>query len=292
VSEEAGAVAAVAVPLDVRITLARSAIQVIADDSGCDLLHIKGAAVDRSLRAVVASGTDVDALVRPEHVARLDLALRAHGWRVYSTFLHGSPFGHAQTYWHPTWGYFDLHRFVPGVRIPAADAFAMMWAESHGLALPGATGRVPALEMQATLLVLNAARNQMRDSDPVARWVDDAGLERAGVQKCVDRLRAHVAFAAAAGELEHFRGAPDYALWKVVSQGGSRTAEWWARIRAADSLREALLIAARAPLVNAEQLEHDLGRRPTPRELVAGMIDRWKRGARELAGSRSPRSTS
>lgn len=291
-SEEAQATAGVDVPLGIRITLARSAIQVIADDSRCDLLHIKGTAVDLALRPVAASGTDVDALVRPVHVARLDEALRAHGWRIYSTFLRGSPFGHAQTYWHPTWGYFDLHRSFPGVRIPAAEAFEMMWTDSHDLDLPGAGGRVPTLEMQATLLVLNAARNRTRDIDPVARWVDQAGLQRAAVQECVDHLRAHVAFAAATGELDRFRGARDYALWKVVSQGGSRSAEWWARIRAADSLREGLLLAARAPLVNAEQLEHVLGRRPTARELFAELIDRWKRAAREIVSSGSSRDAS
>ena len=60
----------------------------------------------------------------------------------------------------------------------------------------------------------------------------------------------------------------DYRLWKVVSQGGSRSEEWWARVRAAPNLGAALQVAARAPLVNVDHLAHRLGRRPTRREIV------------------------
>lgn len=281
--DDAAAEGGVSVPLDVRMRLARPAVQVIADDVDVEMLHIKGDAVDRALRPIVRVGTDIDALVRPAHVARLDAALRAHGWKVYSTFIHGSPFGHAQTYLHPTWGYFDLHRLFPGIRLEPALAFDVMWADRSPLDLPGAVGNVPSREMQATLLVLNAARDTVRD-DPIRRWIDEPGLDRADVNDCVAALDARVAFAAASGDLEKFRGERDYALWRVISEGGTRTQEWWARIRAADTVGDAVRIAARAPMVNVEQLEHDLGRPPTRRDIVAAFVGRWVRAAREATG--------
>lgn len=274
--------AVVDVPLAVRIRLARPAVQVIADEVGADILHIKGDAVDPVLRPVSSPGTDVDALVRPAHVARLDSALRNRGWRVYSTFAYGSPFGHAQTYEHSMWGYFDLHRHFPGIRLDPARAFELMWTGRQDVLLPGVRGSVPSLEMQATLLVLNAARARAGGVDAVRRWVEAPGMERAAVEACVEELDARVAFAAATGDLERFRGERDYPLWRVISQGGSRAAEWAARVRAAEGFAEALRITVRAPLVNVEQLAHDLGRQPTRSEIAAAFFARPMRAIREL----------
>ena len=104
------------VPLSVRLRFGHAAVQHLADSLGVDLLHIKGAAVDPSLRPNGYAGTDVDVMVRPDQFSELDPALRAHGWRLYTTFTSGSPFGHAQTYTHDAWGYIDVHRFFPGRR--------------------------------------------------------------------------------------------------------------------------------------------------------------------------------
>src|SRR5687768_8109198 len=106
----------VAVPLEVRLRFGRAAVQVVADRIDAAVLHIKGDAVDPSLRPTHV-GTDVDILVRPADVSRLDRAIRLDGWKLYSTFTYGSPFGHAQTYLHDTWGYLDMHRAFPGVRL-------------------------------------------------------------------------------------------------------------------------------------------------------------------------------
>lgn len=278
------------VPLTVRVRLARPAVQVIADEVGADILHIKGDAVDPRLRPVVTPGTDVDAMVRPAHIPRLDAALKAHGWRVYSTFSYGSPFEHAQTYLHDMWGYFDLHRSFPGIRLQAAAAFDLLWRDRERLELPGALGSAPSLEMQSTLLVLNAARNRDPSEDPIRRWIEKPGVDRAAVDACVARLQAQVAFAAAAGELERYRGARDYALWRVVSQGGSRSAEWRARVRAARSPGDAARIILRAPRVNIEQLQHKLGRPPTRAEVVAAFVGRPVRALREVLRGWSRRS--
>ena len=76
---------------------------------------------------------------------------------------------------------------------------------------------------------------------------------------------------------------PDYALWKVITQGGARSTEWWARIRAARTVGEALRIIGRAPLVNVESLEHRLGRRPTRRDIAAEFLARPVRAVREVS---------
>lgn len=280
--EAAGGHASANIPLTVRVTLARAAVQVIADDNGVDLLHIKGEVVDVRLRPQPTPGTDVDALVRPAHIGALHAALLAHGWRVFSSFELGSPFGHAQTYVHDMWGFFDLHRTFPGIRRDAGEAFDLMWQGRREHELLGTLGWVPSITMQATLLVLNDARDASSHNDPSVRWVTKPGLDPDEIAGCVAQLRAQTAFAAALGTIESRRSASDYALWRAVSQRGTRTAEWWGRIRAAQTAGEASRLAARALLVNVEQLQHDLGRRPTRRDIARAFVSRELDGMREI----------
>jgi hypothetical protein len=270
------------IPLTVRVTLARAAVQVIADDAGVDMLHIKGEVVDTRLRPESTPGTDVDALVRPAQVGTMHEALLAHGWRVYSTFELGSPFGHAQTYLHPMWGYFDLHRSFPGVRRDADEAFELMWEERREQDLSGTHGWVPSLTTQATLLVLNDARDAGPHDDPLITWIEKPGLDPDEIAACVADLRAQTAFAAATGTLDGRRGAADYSLWRAVSGNGSRIAEWWGRIRASETPAAAARLAMHALLVNVEQLQHDLGRSPTGRDIVQAFLSRQLRAAGEV----------
>ena len=257
-------------------------MQHLADSIGVDLLHIKGAAVDPSLRPSGYAGTDVDVMVRPDHLARLDDALRANGWILYTTFASGSPFGHAQTYLHDAWGYIDVHRFFPGIRVAPGPAFERLWNDRHRIEIAGIGCNVPDVPAQALVLILNAARaGSAARYDLAAVWRDAPDERRAGITSLVDDLDAHVAFAAAVGELEQYRGARDYRLWKVVSSGGSRSEEWWARVRAAPTLSQSLLVIARAPLVNVDHLAARLGRRPTRREVVAEFFGRPARAIGE-----------
>ncbi len=275
----------VPIPLGVRLRFGRAALQVVADEIGADVLHIKGDAADPSLRPGDSSGTDVDVLVRPMHVATLDRALRVRGWRLYSSFVYGSPFGHAQTYLHDSWGYLDLHRWFPGIRTAPEIAFERMWRDSQSTDFADVGCRVPSIAAQATLLVLNAARGSGESADVALSWTDASSSHRAAVDALVGELDARVAFAAATGDLERYRGHPDYRLWRVVSERGTRAEEWWARIRSASSPIEALRIAARAPLVNVEHLAIELGRPPTRREVVMEFFARPRRGVREAWGS-------
>ncbi len=280
----------VSVPLPVRLRFGHAAIQHLADRVGVDLLHIKGAAVDPSLRPGGYAGTDVDVLVRPAHVAILDEAMRQHGWRLYSSFENGSPFGHAQTYLHEAWGYVDLHRYFPGIRAEPSRAFERFWGDRQQIEIAAIGCRVPSVEAQAVLLVLNAARSPGRAKGDVrAVWDEAPAARRAAMEALVADLDAPVAFAAAVGGLERFRGERDYRLWKLASTGGSRTGEWWARVRAATSIGMALRVAARAPLVNVDRLAHRLGRTPTRGEIRAEFFRRVARALREAwLGLRHP----
>jgi hypothetical protein len=274
----------VAVPLDVRLRFGRAAVQVVADRIGVDLLHIKGDAVDPSLRPMHL-GTDVDVLVRPADVSRLDSAIRLEGWKVYSTFAYGSPFGHAQTYLHDTWGYLDLHRAFPGIRLNPTAAFEVLDREGSVIDEVGVACRVPGVDAQAILLLLNAARAGGRGNPDVA-WIWDRASpdDRARLSRLADELRARVALAAATGDLEDFRGSREYPLWKAISGGGPRGAEWWGRIRAASSAWEAITLVLRAPRVNVEHLRIDLGREPTRREVFREFLRRQRRAAVEALG--------
>jgi hypothetical protein len=272
----------VSVPLSVRLRFGHAAVQHLASQVGVDLLHIKGSAVDPSLRPGGYAGTDVDVMVRPDHVARLDAALRAHGWRLYTTFASGSPFGHAQTYLHDAWGYIDIHRSFPGIRIAPGDAFDRLWRDRASIEIAGFGCPVPSVPAQALLLILNAARSRAPlRHDLEAVWTTAGDERRAEISALVDELDAPVAFAAAVGGLDRFRRERDYRLWRVVSTGGSRSEEWWARVLAAPTFGDALRVIARAPLVNVDHLAARLGRRPTRGEIVAEFFGRPARAIGE-----------
>lgn len=272
----------VGVPLSVRLRFGHAAVQYLATEVGVDLLHIKGAAVDPSLRPS-QSGSDIDVMVRPNQVDRFDRALSEHGWTLYSTFAYGSPFGHAQTYLHDAWGYLDIHRFFPGIRVSPPRAFERLWTDRRTSDIAGVGCPVPSVPAQALLLILNVARSGTSDHpDVVTGWRDASEERRIEIGALVAELDAPVAFAAAVGGLDRYRGERDYRLWKVISQGGSRSEEWWARVRAAPTTREAVGVIARAPLVNVDHLAYRLGRRPTAAEVVGEFFRRAGRGVAEV----------
>ncbi|GAA2032730.1 hypothetical protein GCM10009819_15980 [Agromyces tropicus] len=265
----------VSVPLQVRLRFGHAAVQRVATAAGVDLLHIKGAAVTPALRPEGYLGSDVDVLVRPDHVDAIDAALREHGWTLYSTFEHGSPFGHAQTYVHDAWGYIDIHRWFPGIRLRPDQAFELFWGDRHAYEIAGVACQVPSDPAQAVILVLNAARSAKGARvDVITVWQEAEPDRRVEIARLVEHLHADVAFAAAAGGLERFRHDREYRLWKVVSDGGSRSAEWWARIRSAPTTWAGVRIALRAPLVNVDHLAHRLGRTPTPLDISVEFVRR------------------
>ncbi|MFC9917122.1 hypothetical protein [Agromyces binzhouensis] len=275
-----------AVPHLARIHLGRAAVQTLADQVGVRLIHIKGDTVDRSIRPNSPPGTDVDVMVHPDQVSVLDRALRAHDWRIYSTFVGGSPFGHAQTYVHDTWGYLDVHRSFPGIGLDAARAFDHLWFSRGAVDVARIRCPVPDVSAQAVISILNAARSR-RPSGLERAWPDLELERRKAIEEEVDALGARLAFDAAFGRLDVHRGAPEYRLWKAVTEGGSRLDEWWGRILAEPKLSARVTIALRAPLVNRAHLEHHLGRPPTSRDVLYEFLNRPIRGVRELLQRRS-----
>ncbi|MCP2366950.1 hypothetical protein BCL57_001104 [Agromyces flavus] len=265
-------------PAVVRLHLGRAAVQVLAGGHRVDLLHIKGDAVEVAVRPPTSPGSDVDVLVRPEHASALDRVLRDLGWSVYSTYLGGSPFGHAQTYHHDTWGFLDVHRSFPGIGLAPSPAFERLWATRRTIEFASVRCSVPSLPAQAVIVILNAARAR-RPLEPDGAW-NDAGPRRE-IEIEVDELEARLAFDAAFGRLDNHRGAREYRLWKAITQGGGRVEEWLGRVQAAPTFRARAALVLRAPLVNRAHLEHRLGRRPSSGDIFREFLARPARGIRE-----------
>lgn len=271
-------------PLRVRVSMAHGVLAHLAARAGVDVLHIKGVAIDPELARPGRTGTDADVLIRPHHLARMQIAMAVNGWELTSSFTWGSPFGHAATYHHALWGYADIHRHFPGVTAEPEAAFARLWCDRGVRAIAAVPCGVPSVPGQILILVLNAARSagtQSRQGDVELAWEAASADRRAEVVDLVSELGAEVAFAAGIGELARFRRRREYDLWRVASQGGTRIEEWAARIKAAPTVRERVRIALRAPMVNRDHLTVRLGRRPTRPEVVREFFARPARGVVE-----------
>ncbi len=270
------------VPLEVRLHLGRAAVQTLAQTSGIELLHIKGDAVDPTVRPPGNPGSDIDVIVRPDQILAMDRVLRDHDWQLYTTFENGSPFGHAQTYLHPMWGYIDLHRRFPGIRLDPTQAFARLWRARESIDFAGIPCPVPSVPAQSAILILNAARGRAGASFDVRRlWTDASPESRSAIDSEIDALDARLARDAAVGDIERHRGDREYRLWRAVSRGGTRAEEWWGRVLAQPTVGTRVAMIARLPLVNVEHLAHRLGRVPNRREIVAEFFARPLRGGRE-----------
>ena len=268
----------VTVPLTVRMELCHAALQHLAGGVGADVLHIKGLAADPRWRSA-GGGSDADVLVRPSHVPRMVAAVEAAGWRRRSSFRTGSPFGHAQTYWHDHLGYADVHRFFPGMGQDEAT-FEVLWAGREVAELGGVACPVPSQAAQALVLVLNETRNGARPSRSTQELTGSAlGAEVAAL---VPRVGAVVAWAAATGELDRVRHHREHDLWRAITTGSGRVEEWRARVKAQPTVAGKVATVLRAPLVNTEHLANTRGRPPSRREVAAEFVDRLRRGAVEV----------
>jgi hypothetical protein len=264
--------------------MAHAAVEYVAGFADTDLLHIKGPALDPDLMWEGRGGTDADVLARPEHLARFLDALLRSGWVQMDTFETSSSFEHSATFHHELWGYVDVHRYIPGIALDPRKAFDVLWDQRKARAIAGHICAVPSGPAQILILVLHAARSggSKRGRDDVAAsWGTASSPVRQQVLDLVSRLDAHVGFSVIEGNLDRYRSAPDYALWKVASEGGTRFDEWRARAKAAPTRRAALRILLRAPLVNVDHLAILLGRKPTPVEIAREFFRRFKRGLRE-----------
>lgn len=278
------------IPGQPRIRLAHAALQAAADELGIRILHIKGPALHESLLRVVdgkpqpRGSTDADILVEPRDARRFIKVIRPYGWQQYTSFASGSPFGHAATMWHEQLGYADIHRYFPGIGIPAEKSFMRMWRARRGIDLARRICWVPSVEHQRLILLLHAARssgNQSSDYAPAWGDADDATRQR--VRELAAQFRADLPLAAAIGELDQWKGDRRHDLWHQFStnEPHGRTDEWVARIKAANGPIDGAKIAVRSLFVNTDHLAMKLGRQPTRKEIWSAWISRFRRAADE-----------
>lgn len=277
-----------ALPLPVMVAFTHAAMQVLAEDAGLDVLHVKGPALDRAIvqppeGPARRGSADADILVRPAQVRAFEARLRATGWLRIIDFADGSAFQHAATWSHPKLGYLDLHRRFPGIGLADAEAFERLWAERKSVPIAGYPCAVPTDIAQRLLLILHAARNAAEPQDVRLAWGQADEATRGQVQALAADLEAGVALAAATGSLDHYTGAADHDLWAQLSGGRtSLLTLLLARIRAAPTLRQGIWQAVRSVLPNARRMEVRLGRPPTRREWLLELGDRLGTGARDI----------
>ena len=287
-------------PLLAGVPLAAATLQVIAEDAGVDILHIKGAAVDETLLGrvdvtdpdtgevtsvvVPRNSLDADILVRPSHVKRMFAAMSAHRWSMVYRFEDGSAFEHASTWIRPGVCHADIHRTFPGIGLSPEDAFDALWSDRHTVALAGQPCQVPSLTAQRLILILHAVRGGDLTSPDIARaWGGASDVERSEVDALARRLRAEVALAAATGRLEQHRSARDYLLWKTLStRDTSRTTLWLARVKAQPGPLKAIRVAFHLIAPKEGRLQRDLGHKPGPADVARAWALQLTMVAREL----------
>ncbi len=274
-----------AVPLDVRVQLGHAAVQWLADTHGVDLLHIKGHGLHPSLLHPGRHPSDIDVLVRPDHLGTFLKACRGAGFTPRGRFATSSAFEHSMTLVHDEFGYVDVHRLYPGIGLTPQQAFERLWSTRGHTTIAGHECPVPEIAAQVAILVLHAGRNitggqATRDVQHTWHAADEAS--RAAVRAVVDDLDAEVAFAAGIGELDSLPPSPERDLWQAVTRPSRRVEEWRARIAAAPGPMARARLIARMPLVNTDHLATQLGRRPSRREVASAFIDRLQRAVHEL----------
>ena len=272
------------IPLSSRVHLSHAVVESLARDAGVDLLHIKGPALMPGLRTPGRGSSDVDVIVRPGHVERLEATLARHGWERRSDFDSGSAFHHAANWFHDNWGYVDVHATWPGPKVRPEEVYAELAAGELTQEIAHVSCRVPNRIGQILILILHAGRTAGGAGDLPLAWDAISEEERTAVRAMAARLRAETAFAAGLGELDSIIGDPTADLWRYYSRGGgTRLDEWRARWRAAPTRRAAVRVAASALTVNRDHLRMELGRPPTRREVAVAQLHRVRVLGRELA---------
>ena len=271
------------IPLSTRVHLSHAVVEWLAREADVDLLHIKGPALLPGLRLPERGSSDVDVIVRPGHVERLEATLARHGWERRSGFDTGSAFHHAANWFHDNWGYVDVHASWPGPKVAPEEVYAELAAGDLTQEIAHVSCRVPNRIGQILILILHAGRTVGGAGDLPLAWDAIDEEERTEVRAMATRLRAETALAAGLGELDSIVGDPTADLWRYYSLGGTRLDEWRARWRAAPTRRDAVRVVASALTVNRDHLRMELGRPPTRREVAAAQLLRVRVLGRELA---------
>ena len=265
----------VEVPTNIRLRLVHAYLQMLADELGVDILHVKGESVHPELQPGPRMSLDVDIIVRPSQVDLIVRELKARGWEKMTGFEEGSAFSHAMNLRHDL-GLVDLHRQWPGFEIDPSEAFEKLWKARETQEIAEVACAVPGLKWQRLILLLHYGRSGgQRLADFERNWVELSEPERQEIRALAQGFRASVALAAATGDLEKYRSDPSYRLWRYFARGqGSRTEEWLGRWSAARGAREKLRVARGFVMVNHDLLRVELGHEPDAAEIRAAYVKR------------------
>lgn len=263
-------------PLTARIMLSHAYFQRLARNHGVDILHIKGYAFGTDIYRPHRYSSDVDLLVRPAHVEKFVRLLLNEGWSIQAHFETGSVFEHAMTLHHPSWGLTDIHRFFPGLGQDPGRAFEQLWLARTTRTIAHRECTVPSTLDARLLVVLHRARagakysGDMNYLNSIMSWADWLRLGRRARE-----LHSSIAYAAATGGLELYRGSRDWLLWKAVSRPHSPRTLWAGRFIAARGTRQKLRTLKNILLVNEDHLAMDLGHSPTRKEIRRRFFTRF-----------------
>lgn len=282
---------AAAADVGLLVPLAHGYLQLVANECGFDVLHIKGPAVDDTLSWCDEHGNpkrrtsfDADVLVRPEHVEPLIAELESRDWRAVLGFEEGSAFGHAMIMAHPFIGGINLHRSWPGFGLDDGAAFELLWQGRSVKSVAHVDCMVPVTDAQRLLLLIHAGRSGgSRPLDVQVCWDAASAQERARVRELARLFDAELALAAGIGELEQFRNDPRYRLWNHFAAGDTgRLDEWAGRWAAASGLGERARVARGFVAVNPDLLRHRVGPHPTTKDYAVEYGLRLKAAGRDL----------
>lgn len=269
------------IPLALRISLSHAYFQHLADRHGIDILHVKGYAFAQEVYREGRTSTDVDLLVRPQHLQKLIDAAQQDGWEILTRFETGSIFEHAMTLYHQSWGLVDVHRYFPGIGNSQGSAFETLWEQRRIRQIAHYPCYLPSLTDSRIFVVVHGARSEDKYNADIEHlqttlspddWQD--------MRERLPALDAELAFAAALHELDSFADHPDYLLWKSVSEQTSTYIRWKARFKHAQGIKAKLLVALSIALVNKDHLAMELGHQPTKEEVRQKFFSRfffWKK---------------
>lgn len=264
------------VPLPIRIQLSHAYFQHLADRLNIDILHVKGYAFAGEIYRPGRSSTDVDLLVRPEHLDRFVEGALGDGWKILTHFETGSIFEHAMTLYHGSWGLVDIHRYFPGLGDSNGSAFESLWNQRRTRNIAHYPCQLPSLIDSRIIVVVHGARSTATTNPDITYLKETLSpSEWDEMRRRLPDLQAEVAFAAAMGELDLFKHHPDYLLWKSVSEDTPDHIRWKARFDHAQGLKEKLHVLTSIFLVNKDHLAMELGHEPSKKEIWEKFFSRF-----------------
>lgn len=150
--------------------LLHAAASAIAAEAGAKAVILKGLPSQAYGLVSPRVGADVDLLVDELHWDEVLEELRRCGWSERPAVSVGATLPeHSVTLWHPDWPCdIDVHRYFPGILLPASDAFDVLWSRSVAMDIAGSHCVVPD-RMSAILITLLHAMHSPHQSRRHAR---------------------------------------------------------------------------------------------------------------------------